>query len=318
MDSCCPICFETLSEKLEQASDVGVITLSCSHVFCSSCLVQYVQTQLLEGKVTKITCLDGSCKTPISSLDLQNLIPPELHQKYQEFLAAFLLRTNPNVRHCPKKGCGAVNFITPGQTTVVCGENTSDPSTPTTEAITLGTNSPNTASPTATTTPSKTNDTKPTTGAGCGFAFCCKCGQAAHPRRSSCKLDKDEKKKQKYLKTHAKNCPRCEVPIEKNGGCHNVSCKCGCNFCWGCGQDYVTLAGRTHCVDKKIGGVALLTLLLGASLGLFFPLYCMAIPFAFSSYHVGVRLPKPLRKVGLNVLESLMNNSLGVFFDERY
>jgi IBR domain, a half RING-finger domain/Ariadne domain len=32
-------------------------------------------------------------------------------------------------------------------------------------------------------------------------------------------------------------CPRCKIPIEKNGGCAHMQCKCGHHFCWLCMAD---------------------------------------------------------------------------------
>jgi len=32
-----------------------------------------------------------------------------------------------------------------------------------------------------------------------------------------------------------KACPKCEISIYKNGGCHHMTCKsCGQEFCWYC------------------------------------------------------------------------------------
>lgn len=37
-----------------------------------------------------------------------------------------------------------------------------------------------------------------------------------------------------------RHCPSCQVPIEKNGGCNHMRCKCGHEFCWLC------MAEATH------------------------------------------------------------------------
>jgi hypothetical protein len=39
----------------------------------------------------------------------------------------------------------------------------------------------------------------------------------------------------KYLKTFAKQCPKCKVNIEKNKGCDHMTCtRCSTQFCWNC------------------------------------------------------------------------------------
>jgi hypothetical protein len=35
----------------------------------------------------------------------------------------------------------------------------------------------------------------------------------------------------------SKGCPRCAIRIIKSSGCNQMSCVCGCHFCWLCGQE---------------------------------------------------------------------------------
>lgn len=67
----------------------------------------------------------------------------------------------------------------------------------------------------------------------CGIAFCFKCGKAPH---SPCTCDMwllwDEKingdsETRNWLAANTKPCPKCSKPVEKNGGCNLVMCKCG-------------------------------------------------------------------------------------------
>ena len=37
---------------------------------------------------------------------------------------------------------------------------------------------------------------------------------------------------------HMHNCPRCSTLIEKDGGCRHMTCRCGHQFCWICGQNW--------------------------------------------------------------------------------
>ncbi|KAJ8594920.1 hypothetical protein M405DRAFT_691170, partial [Rhizopogon salebrosus TDB-379] len=33
-----------------------------------------------------------------------------------------------------------------------------------------------------------------------------------------------------------KYCPNCNIPVERDGGCHHMPCRCNTHFCYGCGQ----------------------------------------------------------------------------------
>lgn len=38
---------------------------------------------------------------------------------------------------------------------------------------------------------------------------------------------RDHEASQKWLHTHARKCPGCKSPVEKNGGCETMHCRCG-------------------------------------------------------------------------------------------
>jgi hypothetical protein len=40
------------------------------------------------------------------------------------------------------------------------------------------------------------------------------------------------------LKNDIKQCRKCRVYIEKNGGCNHIKCRCGFEFCWNCYGDW--------------------------------------------------------------------------------
>lgn len=67
----------------------------------------------------------------------------------------------------------------------------------------------------------------------CGVSFCFKCSRQPH---SPCtcqmwsmwdeKVNGDSETKN-WLAANTKPCPKCGKPVEKNGGCNLVVCKCG-------------------------------------------------------------------------------------------
>jgi ariadne-1 len=82
----------------------------------------------------------------------------------------------------------------------------------------------------------------------CGARFCFACGEAPHSP-ASCAMMADWARRlregtetSQWLSAHTKPCPRCAKPVEKNGGCNLVLCRCGQAFCWLCGRG----TGRAH------------------------------------------------------------------------
>ena len=99
---CCDLCFEELSGK-----EIKENTISCKHMFCNDCYLNYFQDKIKNNKVSKITCMQHKCTTEfnddfiISHLNGdQNLI-----SKYNKFKLRANLYNDPNVKFCPIKDC---------------------------------------------------------------------------------------------------------------------------------------------------------------------------------------------------------------------
>lgn len=67
----------------------------------------------------------------------------------------------------------------------------------------------------------------------CGMSFCFKCSRQPHSP-CTCQMWNlwDEKingdsETRNWLAANTKPCPKCSKPVEKNGGCNLVVCKCG-------------------------------------------------------------------------------------------
>jgi len=72
----------------------------------------------------------------------------------------------------------------------------------------------------------------------CGYMFCTQCRLQAHPGIScgaKCLQKIDNSRTQRWMTENTKPCPKCHVPIVKNGGCSHMKCsRCSYEFCWFC------------------------------------------------------------------------------------
>lgn len=49
----------------------------------------------------------------------------------------------------------------------------------------------------------------------------------------------DDSETANYISAHTKDCPKCHICIEKNGGCNHMQCyTCKYDFCWMCLCDW--------------------------------------------------------------------------------
>lgn len=49
----------------------------------------------------------------------------------------------------------------------------------------------------------------------------------------------DDSETANYISAHTKDCPKCHICIEKNGGCNHMQCyNCKHDFCWMCLGDW--------------------------------------------------------------------------------
>eukprot|EP00877_Chromochloris_zofingiensis_P002490 jgi/Chrzof1/12241/Cz06g26220.t1 len=172
----------------------------CGHVFCNSCWQGHLAVQITDGKARHIVCMAFRCGV-VCDEDLVTRVmkdQAELLSKYQQSHLESYMEDNHRVAFCP-----SVPW---------CGHAVEVDSDPYVEPQ-----------------------------CSCGVSFCFKCLKQPH---SPCTCQMwtmwDEKvsgdsETRNWMTANTKPCPKCGKPVEKNGGCNLVLCKCGQHFCWLCG-----------------------------------------------------------------------------------
>ncbi|TKR80229.1 hypothetical protein L596_014335 [Steinernema carpocapsae] len=76
----------------------------CSHRSCRSCLVQYLQVEIMESRIV-ISCPE--CSELLHPTDIYQLMSehPDILEKYENFSLRRILMTDPDTRWCPAPDC---------------------------------------------------------------------------------------------------------------------------------------------------------------------------------------------------------------------
>ncbi|XP_077292104.1 E3 ubiquitin-protein ligase ari-2 [Arctopsyche grandis] len=180
--------------------------LACGHSFCNDCWAMHFEVQIMQGVSTGIECMATNCEVRAPEDFVLALVhKPSLRDRYQQFCFQDYVKSHPQLRYCPGPNC---QVVIQGKSTrggqVVCGT--------------------------------------------CGSRWCFRCGAQPHAP-VDCSLIKrwltkcaDDSETANYISAHTKDCPACQICIEKNGGCNHMQCyACRHDFCWMCLGEW-----RTH------------------------------------------------------------------------
>ncbi|KAJ7538006.1 hypothetical protein O6H91_11G031000 [Diphasiastrum complanatum] len=182
--------------------------MDCGHCFCNDCWTQHFIINIRDGQSRRLKCMADKCGAICDEDKVLTLVgakDPKIQQLYQRFLLESYIEDNSNVKWCPRiPHCGnAIRIECEPYCEVECI---------------------------------------------CGHQFCYNCLQQAHSP-CSCHMWQlwtrkclDGSETTNWMTAHTKPCPKCQKPVEKNGGCNLVSCICGQSFCWLCGG----ATGRSH------------------------------------------------------------------------
>ncbi|KAJ3597224.1 hypothetical protein NHX12_000752 [Muraenolepis orangiensis] len=185
---------------------------ACGCVFCTACLQQYAGLAVMEGGGAPVTCPDMACQKTGALLDseIAGLVTGEQLELYQRLKFERGVKLDPSRAWCPVVACQAVCSLSPSSTE---GEPTSVPC-PACNAVFCSTcRGPWDADD------HSCSETQPIMSAS----------SSSPERRERSGTDGD---------TAIKQCPMCDIYIERNQGCAQMLCKsCKHTFCWYCLQN---------------------------------------------------------------------------------
>ncbi|KAI9224549.1 hypothetical protein BC828DRAFT_373100 [Blastocladiella britannica] len=200
----------------EEREDQGFLFPDCLHAVCTDCLVQWITATLKDQSLKFPTgCLSPNCPSelPMSSL------PPSLPNDMKElYIERYLLHKGWAI-YCPEKTCSSVLEIKGDSNAAIEPRIRCD---------------------------------------RCSTMVCAQCRLIDHAPYS-CEeakamqhagMDPDEAVlKSIAAQNNWKQCPSCNIMVERIHGCNFLKCRCGKAFCFQCGKAYLHLnstAGNAH------------------------------------------------------------------------
>lgn len=179
--------------------------LVCRHLFCKGCWELHFEYQILQGLSTSLQCMSPNCDSRAhEDFVLSHVTKQNVRDRYKKLAFCDYIRSHPQLRFCPGKNC---KYVIKAEKCVhkraICDS--------------------------------------------CKTSFCYQCGGNYHAP-TDCETIKrwltkcaDDSETANYISAHTKDCPKCNICIEKNGGCNHMQCyHCKHDFCWMCLGDWKT------------------------------------------------------------------------------
>ncbi|KAL3616745.1 hypothetical protein CASFOL_039139 [Castilleja foliolosa] len=188
----CPICCD---EKLSSM----MLTIKCSHRFCSHCMKTYVEGKVESGHVP-IKCPELNCKYRILASECDSFLPVSSYESLERVVD--VLGSN-NMIYCPYPGCSVLLDL------LECSSDCMECR-------------------------------------GCGGFVCVECEVPWHASMT-CEeyrdLEAEEREDGSGLTLGRdkrwRRCRMCRRMIELARGSYHMSCLCGHEFCYSCGEEYI-------------------------------------------------------------------------------
>ncbi|TKY47139.1 E3 ubiquitin-protein ligase RNF144A [Spatholobus suberectus] len=178
----------------------------CNHPFCTDCISKHVATQIHQN-ILKVICPNPNCSVELKPEYLHTILPSEVIVRWESARCESLI-VGSEKSYCPFKDC-SVLLVNDGREVVTSAECPS-----------------------------------------CHRLFCAQCRVPWHGRMTCKEFQRSKRNKEekeldnKFFKlAKEKNwqkCPnpKCTMYVQRRGGCEHIACRCGCNFCYNCGENW--------------------------------------------------------------------------------
>ncbi|XP_006364589.1 probable E3 ubiquitin-protein ligase RNF217 [Solanum tuberosum] len=175
---------------------------NCSdHSFCTDCLAQYIQS-MIQDHIFSVTCPGLKCCATIEPVSCKSIIPENVFEKWEGGLSESALLDCEKF-YCPYKDCSELLIYDHDQDIIEC------------------------VCPV------------------CHRLLCAACGVPWHTGFDCDKFQNDEKNREDDLKVEElassskwMKCPHCKHIVQKADGCIHITCRCGSQFCYICGETW--------------------------------------------------------------------------------
>ncbi|KAF0899763.1 hypothetical protein E2562_024086 [Oryza meyeriana var. granulata] len=203
----CSICMEPMPPSEAHRGGGG-----CAHAFCRACLAGHIHAKVeAGGGGGTVRCPDASCEGALDPELCRGALPENLFERWCAALceAMFL---GARRTYCPFPGCSEMMVADDD------GEGEAEEGCVTQSEC-----------------------------QACRRLFCARCGVPWHAGVSCAefeRLGEGERGREDLLLVEAarngkwKRCPRCRFYVEKSNGCLHITCRCGFEFCYGCGNSW--------------------------------------------------------------------------------
>ncbi|KAL8227038.1 hypothetical protein R6Q57_016870 [Mikania cordata] len=212
----CNICFESVYRG--QMLSVN----KCLHRYCFSCMRKHVEAKLLQGQLPK--CPDEKCNSNLEIESCKKFLSPKLYDIMSLRVKEASIPTTDKV-YCPFSYCSALMSKTEIQ------EHT--PTSSSTAAVGTG----------------KTTCVK------CHRHFCFNCKVPWHENFTCLAYKKcfpyqsvnEAKLKSLATQNRWRACIKCKNLVELAEGCYHIYCRCGYEFCYTCGAEWINKKPTCRC-----------------------------------------------------------------------